>query len=165
MRSQLHLSRSSESSYTHNLCLFQQMERVETLTDSHSPSADHVMYSQRNTCLSKQWGQYSRTCCGCAANSPFLRGCVCFAGAGAPAKYTKTCTTTWGRRRRPTCTGVLPLLSQKSSQVRSSSRMGYSKITLINSTCETVGAILTYREHDFMGVSHAQLNVSIAPTV
>src|SRR5438270_13701784 len=28
--------------------------------------------------------------------------------AGAHAKLTKTCTTTCGRRRRPTCTGALP---------------------------------------------------------
>src|SRR6266516_320881 len=57
----------------------------------------------------KQWGQYIRTCCGCAANSPFGHVCVCLACAGAHAKHTQTCPTTCGRRRRPTCTGVLPL--------------------------------------------------------
>jgi len=48
-----------------------------------------------------QWGQYSRTYCGCAANSPFIQVCVCFACAPAHAKHTQTCTTTCGRRRRP----------------------------------------------------------------
>src|SRR6266568_9522274 len=40
---------------------------------------------------------------------PFLQVCVCLACAPAHAKHTQTCTTTCGRRRRPTCTGVLSL--------------------------------------------------------
>src|SRR6266700_1027301 len=55
----------------------------------------------------KQWGQYSHTYCGCAANSPFIQVCVCFACAGAHAKHTQTCTTTCGRRWRPSYT-LLP---------------------------------------------------------
>src|SRR2546430_8791196 len=39
----------------------------------------------------KQWGQYIRTCCGCAANSPFGHVCVCLACAPAHAKHTQTC--------------------------------------------------------------------------
>src|SRR6266568_9364636 len=62
----------------------------------------------------KQWGQYSCTCCGCAANSPFLQVCVCFACAPAHAKHTQTCTTTCGRHRRPACTRILPLQFEKS---------------------------------------------------
>src|SRR5438874_11231227 len=54
-------------------------------------------------------GQLPRACCSCAANSPFVHILVCFACANAHAKHTKTCITTCGRRRRPTCTEPLPL--------------------------------------------------------
>src|SRR5256714_14999144 len=30
------------------------------------------------TVILRQWGQYSRTYCGCAANSPLIKVCVCF---------------------------------------------------------------------------------------
>src|SRR6266480_419638 len=33
------------------------------------------------TVILRQWGQYSRTYCGCAANSPLIKVCVCFACA------------------------------------------------------------------------------------
>src|SRR5947209_160066 len=61
----------------------------------------------------KQWGQYSRTCCVCAANSPFIQVFVCCVCAGAHTQHTKTCTTTCGRRGRPACMRILPLPYQK----------------------------------------------------
>ena len=58
--------------------------------------------------LEKQLGQYARTRCGCAATHPFVHVFVCFACASAQAKHTKTCITTFGRRRRPICTELCP---------------------------------------------------------
>src|SRR2546423_9299374 len=55
------------------------------------------------------WRQYARTHCCCAATHPFLDVFVCFACADAHAKHTKTSITTWGRRRRPACPGILPI--------------------------------------------------------
>src|SRR6266567_4723543 len=52
--------------------------------------------------------QWLHTCCGAAATHPFGHVCVYFACTGAHAKYTQTCITTYGRRRRPTCTELLP---------------------------------------------------------
>src|SRR6266516_2307943 len=63
--------------------------------------------------LLKPWGQYLRTRCGCAANSPGGHVGVCLACADAHAKHTPTCPPTCGRRRRPTCTGILPLQFEK----------------------------------------------------
>ena len=51
--------------------------------------------------------------CGCAAKSPFVHVCVCLACAPAHAKHTQTCTPTFGRLRRPTCTRILPLQFEK----------------------------------------------------
>src|SRR6266702_6917813 len=79
-----------------------------------SCSSPHALRNPEVASHIKQWGQYSRTCCGCAANSPFLQVFVCFACAGAHAKHTKTCTTTCGRHRRPACTRILPLQFEKS---------------------------------------------------
>src|ERR1051326_3227193 len=42
-------------------------------------------------------------------HSPLLHVFVSVAGGKAPTTDPKTCITTWGRRRRPTCTGVRPL--------------------------------------------------------
>src|SRR5207248_1114034 len=45
--------------------------------------------------------------CGGAAAHPFVQVFVHFAGASAPAKCTKTCITTCGRRRRPHVYGAI----------------------------------------------------------